>query len=80
MQLFTDTRSDGVQAEAFYTRHFPALVHIATTRFAMAEDDAEDLADAILVSSLRHLPAIEDPQAWLLGALTSAAARKEVES
>lgn len=80
MQLFTDTRSDRVQAEAFYARYFPALVRMATTRFAIAEEEAEDLADAILMSSLRHLPAIEDPQAWLLGALTSAATRKEVAS
>ncbi len=80
MRLFTDTLGDGIQAEAFYTRYFPTLVSAATTRFGIAEDEAEELADAILMSSLRHLPTIDDVQTWLLGALTSVAAPERGES
>jgi hypothetical protein len=80
MHLFTDTLGEGLQAEVFYARYFPALVNAATTRFAIPEDEAEELADAILMSSLRHLPTMDDVQTWLLGALTSAVARPGSES
>lgn len=76
MHLFTDTLGEGLQAEAFYARYFPALVSAATTRFAIPEDEAEELADAILVSSLRHLPTMDDVQTWLLGALTCTATQE----
>ena len=75
MHLFALALGEDLQAEAFYAQHFPALVRAATTRFAIPEGEAEDLADAILLSSLRHLPTIDDVQTWLLGALTSAAAQ-----
>jgi hypothetical protein len=80
MHLFALAPGEDLQAEAFYTRYFPALVSAAITRFAIAEDEAEELADTVLLSSLRHLPAIDDVQTWLLGALTSALARQGSES
>jgi hypothetical protein len=80
MHLFTDTLSEGIQAEAFYAQHFSALVRAATTCFAIPEEEAEELADAILLSSLRHLPTIDDVQTWLLGALTSVAAQERGKS
>lgn len=66
------------QPEAFYQRYFPALVLAATSTFNIPEDEAEELAEEILVTSLRKLATIEDVQGWLLGALQAASETREV--
>lgn len=69
---------DSEKAATYYERYFEFLFDIATARFHIPPDRAEDLADEILLCSLRHLPTISDPDSWLLGAITTAAKRETV--
>lgn len=66
-------RSPPKQDAAFYQRYFGALVDVAVSKFSVPQDVAEEMADDILLASLRKLRHISDVQGFLLGAVTSAA-------
>ena len=59
----------------FYERHFPKLVAVATSELALPETEAIALVHDVLLSTMRHLSVISDIDAWLHGAMTSAAHR-----
>ncbi|HEX2120358.1 MAG TPA: hypothetical protein VHL59_01830 [Thermoanaerobaculia bacterium] len=67
---------DPDHALAFYERYFDHLFDIATVEFNLPPDCAENLVHNILLSFLRRLDSIDDPDAWLLGAITTAATRE----
>ncbi|HYQ82610.1 MAG TPA: hypothetical protein VEP28_01070 [Rubrobacter sp.] len=67
---------DADKATAYYERYFNYLIDIALSQFGLPPDRAADIVDEILLSSLRHLPVLSDPDAWLLGAITTAANRE----
>jgi hypothetical protein len=58
----TTTDSDD---DALYARDFEMLKDIATSQFHLAPDDAEALAEDVLIASLRHSRSTE----WLTGAM-----------
>ena len=58
---------------AFYELHHPRLVEIATSELQIPEDEAVLLVHEVLLSVVLRLHTISDVEAWLNGALRSAA-------
>lgn len=63
------------EPETFYHEHAGELVRQAADTLNVPEPDAHQLANEILLSSLRHLPTIANPAKWLSGAMNCAARR-----
>lgn len=66
--------------DAFFDEHFAALTDMAVGQFKLSEEDAEDVANEILVATLFNLPRIDDIKPWLAGALAYAVQNKQVEA
>jgi hypothetical protein len=64
----------GTPDTAFYELHFPRLVGIATSELHLAESEAITLVHEVLLSAVFRLTTT-DIEAWLDGALRSAAQR-----
>lgn len=63
--LHTTTDSDDAEA---YARDLDMLKEIATSKFQLSPDEAEAIAEDVLIASLRHSRSVE----WLTGAMVCA--------
>lgn len=66
--------------EAFFDEHFTALTDMAVGQFELSEEDAEDVANEILLATIFNLPRIDDIKPWLAGALAHALQHPQVEA
>jgi hypothetical protein len=57
-----------IEATSLYEEHFDTLVGIAR-EFDIGPHDAEVLAHAVMLSSLRRLEGVADPGRWLEAAM-----------
>jgi hypothetical protein len=64
------------ELERFYNEHFDKVVEIAVAQFGIPEDEVTGLIHDVLLSSLLHSH-IPDLYAWMIGALTAAAAYRQ---
>ncbi|HEX7154990.1 MAG TPA: hypothetical protein VF618_26170 [Thermoanaerobaculia bacterium] len=61
--------------EAYYKRWWPVLYQIARSEFQLTSDEADDIADDVLLSTLLRADKIENTHAWLTAALRAACRR-----
>lgn len=58
---------------SLHERYFEPLVAAVVRDYAIAEEEAGTLVDEVLLSTVRHLSTIADPESWLLTAAGYAA-------
>ena len=68
-QMENEDRSAGESLEALYREHMPLLLAIAICRYRISRDDAEALVNDLFVSFLERQPRVQDPRAYLTGAM-----------
>jgi len=66
-----------LQSDEFYRDHFVILFEMATSRFNVPPDDAEELAHELLLACICQVKRIENPLTWLTGALRCAVRGRE---
>ena len=73
MHLPASTNASGErELAATYEQHYDLLVGIAVQRFGISHADAEALAQEVFVDFLVHAHRVNDPRAWLIGAVYNA--------
>lgn len=65
------------ELDQFHETHFPELVAIGTSQFAMPAADAEELAQEVMLAALCRIPPlpanVADRRTWLHAAMRTAA-------